>query len=62
MTGKTLKVITDFLLERSFRVRIGESLSDIFDSLTGLSVGTTVLPDIHKRYSKGSQEFYAIIC
>ena len=42
ITGQTLKVISDFLLERSFRVRIDETLSDIF------SVGTTALPDITK--------------
>ena len=44
ITGKTLKVISDFLSERSFRVRIGETLSDIFDVLSGVPQGSVLGP------------------
>ena len=44
ITGKTLKVISDFLSGRSFRVRIGKTLSDIFDVLSGVPQGSVLGP------------------
>ena len=42
--GKTLEVISDFLTNRTFRVRVGDTLSDVFDVLSGVPQGSVLGP------------------
>ena len=44
ITGKTLKVIEDFLTNRVFRVRIGDKYSKLFKVLSGVPQGTILGP------------------
>ena len=44
ITGKTLDIITDFLSSRTFRVRVGDTLSDEFEVTSGVPQGAVLGP------------------
>ncbi len=44
ITGKTLDIITDFLSGRTFRVKVGDTMSDMFKVTSGVPQGSVLGP------------------
>ena len=44
ITGKTLDIITDFLSGRTFRVKVGDTMSDVFKVISGVPQGSVLGP------------------